>query len=319
MKNADYPVAFFANGIGDSLLALPTLRALSYRFNGKLRLICESIWPWYESLPLRDIMVIPKMGKLPGGARTFDVGELSRSISRADVFISLVTWQSLALSALIDSLHPDRIVRFRLDSRVEVSADSVLHPFDGYFKLAQCIDPSLVLDDFSGPLRLPEVAEQFALSLRQELPEWARVLIVHPDTKPAKCWSVERFIELLDLWLTERPEFIAWVVGMPYGPLDVGRQGQRVLSCVGFPLDVSMALVGRADLFLGVDSCMLHAADLNRVPGVGLFGPTSSTEWGFRFAPHQHIDGPLESISVDAVLAALDDCLHGNIALEDDK
>ncbi|WP_025736064.1 glycosyltransferase family 9 protein [Mycobacterium genavense] len=68
-----------------------------------------------------------------------------------------------------------------------------------------------------------------------------------------------------------------------------------------------MSMVANADLFLGIDSCMLHAADLARVPGVGLFGPTRSATWGFRFGPHRHIDQrKMADISVDAVLDALE-------------
>jgi hypothetical protein len=53
---------------------------------------------------------------------------------------------------------------------------------------------------------------------------------------------------------------------------------------------------------------MLHAADLARVPGVGLFGPTRSATWGFRFGPHRHLDErKMADITVDEVLRALED------------
>jgi len=70
-----------------------------------------------------------------------------------------------------------------------------------------------------------------------------------------------------------------------------------------------MAIVEEADLFLGVDSCMLHVADLNRIPGVGLFGPTSAKTFGFRFSEHKHIDGNgrMSHISEEAVIRALND------------
>jgi ADP-heptose:LPS heptosyltransferase len=34
---------------------------------------------------------------------------------------------------------------------------------------------------------------------------------------------------------------------------------------------------------------MLHAADLHRIPSVGIFGPTDPQKWGVRFASHEHI------------------------------
>ena len=40
------PVVFFANGIGDTVLALPALRALAALFPGRLSLVCDrDVWP----------------------------------------------------------------------------------------------------------------------------------------------------------------------------------------------------------------------------------------------------------------------------------
>lgn len=77
---------------------------------------------------------------------------------------------------------------------------------------------------------------------------------------------------------------------MGHEELNVGYERDRVIPHLGLPLDLSMGLVAEADLFLGIDSCMLHAADLAPVPGVALFGLTRSMTWGFRFGPHRNID-----------------------------
>jgi ADP-heptose:LPS heptosyltransferase len=70
--------------------------------------------------------------------------------------------------------------------------------------------------------------------------------------------------------------------------------------------------VQESDLFLGADSSMLHAADLFRVPGVGLFGPTDPRRYGFRFARHRHIRNRrgMKFIQESAVLAALESLLR---------
>jgi ADP-heptose:LPS heptosyltransferase len=75
------------------------------------------------------------------------------------------------------------------------------------------------------------------------------------------------------------------------------------VPCDGIALDTAMCLVSQASLFVGVDSCMLHAADLFRVPSVGLFGPTNAIEFGCRFAPHCHVsgDGTMAGVSMDGV------------------
>jgi hypothetical protein len=62
-------------------------------------------------------------------------------------------------------------------------------------------------------------------------------------------WGASRFRQDLDKFLARYPEFIA---------LDL-------------PLPVAMAVIRDSDLFLGVDSCMLHAADFFRLPGKSAF------------------------------------------------
>jgi ADP-heptose:LPS heptosyltransferase len=66
--------------------------------------------------------------------------------------------------------------------------------------------------------------------------------------------------------------------------------------------------VAESDFFIGVDSCMLHVADIARVPGVGLFGPTNVKEFGFYIGPHIMIqgDGSMDKIPVEMVIKALD-------------
>ena len=135
---------------------------------------------------------------------------------------------------------------------------------------------------------------------------------MHADTHwEEKRWSVTRFIDVLDRFLARHRDFVAWVVGMGHEELNVGRERDRVFAYLGLPLDLAMGLVASADLFLGIDSCMLHAADLARVPGVGLFGPTQPALWGFRFAPHRHVEGStMADITVDDVLGAMEDLVR---------
>jgi hypothetical protein len=59
---------------------------------------------------------------------------------------------------------------------------------------------------------------------------------------------------------------------------------------------------------------MLHAADLARVPGVGLFGPTRAATWGFRFASHRHVEmSTMAEITAAEVLAALEDLVGQHV------
>src|SRR5262245_15006675 len=202
---AQRPVAYLWNGIGDSILALPALRAISRIFAGRVTLVCNRVWPWYGELPLREVTVIP--GQRIAGSppiRVFDVDELQASIGYADLFVSLVTTRSPMLRALIERLCPDRLVAFYSDAQFSVSP-SAPHVVDRIFALAQKIDPLLDLDDFSAPPALSDASIKFACDLRQRLPKCARMIAVHADTEATKSWSGGLFAELLKGFLSEHP------------------------------------------------------------------------------------------------------------------
>jgi hypothetical protein len=57
---------------------------------------------------------------------------------------------------------------------------------------------------------------------------------------------------------------------------------------------------------------MLHAADLFRVPGIGLFGPSDPQEFGFRFTRGLHLRGrgTMERIAVSDVILAFDEATN---------
>jgi ADP-heptose:LPS heptosyltransferase len=107
---------------------------------------------------------------------------------------------------------------------------------------------------------------------------------------------------------------MVWVVGMGHEELSVGSERDRIIPMLGLPLDLTMGLVANADVFVGIDSSMLHAADLARVPGVGLFGPTRAAIWGFRFAPHRHVEmSSMAEITAVEVLGALEDLVGEHV------
>jgi ADP-heptose:LPS heptosyltransferase len=121
-----------------------------------------------------------------------------------------------------------------------------------------------------------------------------------------KMWPIARWDDFVARFLAAHEDVFVLGLGVEDRGLGTGRARQRFLPCYGLPLPSSLALLACADLFAGIDSCLLHAADLFRVPGVGIFGPTSPVEFGFLFAPHRHVGGdcPITDVAVDDVLRA---------------
>ncbi len=136
------------------------------------------------------------------------------------------------------------------------------------------------------------------------------MLAVHTETAPSKQWPLESFKRVLNAFLTRHPEWLVLVLDLADRGLESIPRGKQVLAASGIAIPPAMALVGICDAFLGVDSCMLHAADFFRLPSVGLFGPTSEQRWGFRVTKHhRHITGAgsMEAIEEGVVAEALEE------------
>jgi ADP-heptose:LPS heptosyltransferase len=104
-------------------------------------------------------------------------------------------------------------------------------------------------------------------------------------------WPLDRFASVLQTFLDLHPEYLVTILDPQPTALQDLLRHDRVSFFSNRPLGEIFALVGRADLFLGIDSCLLHAADLSGTPGIGLFGNTNPQKFGFRFAPHYHVLG----------------------------
>ncbi len=158
------------------------------------------------------------------------------------------------------------------------------------------LEPSLRIDDFRAPPMFAPAAEAAAGREAARLRgPWERMLFVHPETGAERTWEPARFAWVIERFLAERPDYMAVVSSL--APIDYEWRGGRVKR-IDLHLELTLALVRHADLFLGVDSCFLHAADLNRVPGVALFGPTKSWQWGFRFSRRSR---DISAESMDAI------------------
>lgn len=324
LLRAGKPAVCFVSNIGDAVLALPTLRALGEMFAAPLTLVCpKSIFDLcFRQVTDRhvDTTGMPLTGPhpLPGARhRAPDYGALAAEIGHVDVFIDTLTWNALSstiIRPLVERLAPTTTIGFPTEMGYDfVVSREDCHAADLTFKLARLFNPSLQLESYAQPVPIPPSVQQQARSIRTAAPPGVKVLVVHADTNWAeKRWPATRFIDVLDRFLARRRDFVVWVVGMGHEELNVGRAGDRVLPYLGLPLDLAMGLVAEADLFVGIDSCMLHAADLARVPGVGLFGPTRAATWGFRFGPHRHVDkDTMADITVEEVLSAMEQLADG--------
>jgi ADP-heptose:LPS heptosyltransferase len=317
LLSARNPVVLYCNGIGDHILAVPALRGLAHLFPQRLTLVCALGARRFFFGDIRFGSVFEtKFEAIRGGRRWFDADAVAAATRGCDLLISLNPWHSKSVDRLLTLLGPRFSLGFFEPFEANLPLDYRKHSAELSFDVARFLRPALRIEDFASPLTLPAGARRWAGSVRRHIPRGLKMLAVHADTKREKMWPVRRMRRVIDEFLERHEEFVAFEVGEKPLRRNGSRHGERFVPSHGLPLPFALGLVAEADLFLGVDSCMLHAADLFRVPGVGLFGPTSSREWGFRFAPHRHVEfGELTGGAAETqVLDALESLVAGPLS-----
>jgi hypothetical protein len=285
------PVAFHINGYGDRLLVLPAMRALGELFRGSLRLLCArgDGETFYGDVQSEQVIEIAAERQAEGWA--FDPAAVAARLGDCDLFLTLHPWENTDSTNLLRTLGPDRVERVRNDGET--------HAVDASFAVAQRFDPQLRVEDFSRVPSFGRAAQDAAGEILAHVPKSRRILAVHTETDVEKSWPVEDFVRILDAFLDTRSDWICLVVDKARPGIDAGRHGASVVACERLPLPVAMTLVARASLFLGVDSCMLHVADLARVPGLAMFRTTSPARFGYRFAGGENVCAPARLSETD--------------------
>lgn len=307
------PVVIFSNGLGDHLVNLPALRALASLFPGRLALICETgaHQTFFSGLHFRDVCEVEM--EISGKGKLFDAETVAARLAPCDLLLSLNPWHSPSVDRLMELFrHPPSIGFFPpFDTTLE--RDFSKHSAKLAFDVPLTLDASLRIEDFTAPPEIPREFQRQAERILNSLPANARVLTLHVDTQPEKMWPRPKFHRLLDRFLTRHPHFHALILGLDDQGLEQALASDRVISyCNEVPKATALSLVSKSSLFLGVDSFFLHAADLFRIPGVALFGPTDPVEWGFLVAPGKHIsaNGSMKAVKVNDVLSAMESVLE---------
>jgi len=304
MLSAARPAVLYSDGIGDLVMSLPTLRALSRLLGGRTVFVGSS--RSLEVLNAEGIAaeLVPRLD---------DPCATAQLLERCDLLILADPGEQGSYVEQVRSvLQPTWSVGWLSGCEVMLTRNDQLHFTDEVFQAATVFDRALRVESFAGPPLLALKEMDFAAALRRDC-EGYRCFVVHCETGAPKMWPITAFRCLLETLLSLLEDVIVLVVGVRSYGLDHIANGDRVVSCEGLSLAKSMALVGCADGFIGVDSSMLHVADLFRVPAVALFGPTDPYRWGCRFTAHEHVrvrGRRLDALEVGDVMAAVSDLLR---------
>lgn len=314
MATLGHIVLFFANGIGDHFMSAPALRLVRTVPCSRLTLMWRSGLKevFFDSLgkiEYKEVNLYRRHARW-----RFDINALTDHVPRADIFLCLQPWHAEEIDILIKKIRAGKTIGFHQSYDLMRPREAGEHYVDVIFKLAATLRPGAQVAKFSSkPCNLRRWRSQ-ASPILGSLPSDARILAWQADTKPQKQWHAHRFAAVLLQFLDNHPDHFA--IGVGFDNMAVRRLARhpRLIAVDQLPLSTNLGLLAASDLFLGIDSCMLHAADFLRIPGVGLFGPSpdapgGSDSFGFRFGPHVHISGQgsILDIAERDVLQALEE------------
>ncbi len=278
--------------LGDIVLCTPLLEALR-EARPQARIEFLGTVPHVDVL--REHPAVDALHVLPPGASVAAMIRMGMHLRarRFDAVFDLFGNPRSALLARLTGaplrVGPDRGIRAHLYThrrgRPPGDRSAVRHHLD---KLVPLLGSAPAPRPTSLRVSAPECEQ---LRTRLDLPE--RVRVVHPgSTWPDKAWPEDRWPVLVRA-LTERGGAPVVVIEPPsqrgLAAWVAGSTGARPLDV----LDVRsvMALLAHADLYVGNDGGILHAAIALGVPSVGLLGPTEPDIW----FPYEHL-GPYRVI-----------------------
>lgn len=304
LHEAANPVVLFANALGDCVMALPTLRALARLAPGRLLLVlpASAPRPLFEGLGFRAIRQIPMQASAT--TRRFDPRRLFEITGELDLLIAPNPWFSESMRDFLALARPRRSIGFFPQFGEVLRLDFDKHTIDLGFDVVRHLAPGARPEQYAEPIPVPSESARFVAELRSAL--GGRLLLVaHNETKREKRLPQAVFAQTLRRFVERRPDWVAVGLGRAESGLEGEPPAPAVYPVVGLPLMTAIAVIAAADLFLGIDSFPLHAADLHHIPALGLFGPTRPEEFGFRFSPAAQV-GPLRSGSDDMVARLAD-------------
>lgn len=313
VRDEDRLGVFFFNAIGDHYVTLPTIRALYSLYRERLTIMCldTSVALFYGEMSHAKIVPIRFLPRNDNIA-TFDAVEITKSVGRCEILISICRSLTPDIMELFESLNPRVAIGFYSFFDLVLPYDRSVNRLDLMFRFARLWSPSFQISQFSRmpipPIHIRDLSSRMCSEVTQGHSK--KLLVVQADTMPHKLWRPERWKEFLELFLEQHQEYVACVLGMDCSASGFSKH-PRVVNKIGEPLEVSLDFVGLADVFIGIDSCMLHAADFGRVPSIGLFGGTTVKEWGPCFTNNICIqgNGSLQEIQSSTVIAAIDELL----------
>jgi hypothetical protein len=307
LRNSKKPIVFYANGIGDGIVVTPALRVVWRAFQGRARFIFQDgpdrfLFNEYGQANQFIVQMHLNAGK---DGRDFPLDGLQDYVKGCDLFLSFAGWTSPSLIELQNYCAAKTSVGYFSNFDICLPRSPNAHLFDTMFLIPQAIFPELQIEMFSSPptfsLPIRAAGDDILSALRDRT-----CIALHPEGSVFDKSYPDASLRALVHLLLETTNASICIFGQSHGYSVFDEISERIIVFNSITLELASYLISRMSLFVGVDSCFLHMADICRVPTVGLFGPADPTVWGCRFAPHLYVRATaMNEIDAKAVAAAV--------------
>lgn len=280
---------FAVNGIGDSLLAVPMLRALQSIFGARLIILYNDYGETPFFADLTKARLIPVQTSFQYDGHNFDAENLASIIGGCDLFINTTTYFSRSLRSLKELLNPDIYIAFYEDATYRLSYSKGDHEIQRLFTVVQKFNPLLKVSAFTEPPNYSNPAKESAAQIRERLAGQSPLLTIHPVSTPDKSLPTHLLHHLLETLKKDHRDWYIAILSPNAKPSLIAENSANLCQLSHLPLDVACALVANSNAFIGIDSVFLHVADFARIPAVGIFGPTDFRQWGLHLTSGSHV------------------------------
>jgi heptosyltransferase II len=152
------------------------------------------------------------------------------------------------------------------------------------------------------------------------LPEFRRLIGMQPGaTHGYKQWPIENFVHVAECLIGNANDTgIVLIGGAEERPVANAFMSaasnelkERTTDLVGkLSLRLTLGAVSQLNAFVGNDTAIRHAAVALDTPSIGIFGPTSCTKWGNAFPPRHLVvsstTGKMTDVTSDSILQSVE-------------
>lgn len=277
------------NWVGDSVLAIPAIKAVRANFPGAE--ITLLVRPWVSGL----FTSAPFIDRVWSEPRPASLGEWSRitsAIRRGAFDLAMLLPNSFESALMVFAGRIPKRVGYGTNARSWLLTDAVglatepQHQVAYYLKLARAISDS----GGTPPIDIEATREERASArklLRSEgIPDGAPFLVLNPGAAygSAKRWNEERFAKAGGTLAREmglRVAIVGSVMERPIGEaIKTGLNGNAAVLSGKTSLEALMGILAESSLMITNDSGPMHMAAALGVPTVAIFGSTDETVTG---------------------------------------